>query len=191
MLAGAVAGTLEHTLMFPVDTVKTRMQALAHPGQRVRCLLVPQYLASTTQYCQATSDRPTVWTYYSSFSKAPMSDTHSPYPCRMFLIRRSMELLRGVFFCSCTACQPFEPSRRCSGERASEGCMGEWQRQASEQGAVLPSSMHTRRPPICLVLSLPDCVLGQGIALTCLMGPGICSSPGTPQRAANRKHSWV
>ena len=36
MLAGAVAGTLEHTLMFPVDTVKTRMQALAHPGQRVR-----------------------------------------------------------------------------------------------------------------------------------------------------------
>ncbi|CAL8466353.1 g5889 [Coccomyxa elongata] len=35
MLAGAVAGTLEHTLMFPVDTVKTRMQALAHPGQRL------------------------------------------------------------------------------------------------------------------------------------------------------------
>ena len=35
MLAGAVAGTLEHTLMFPVDTVKTRMQALSHPGQQV------------------------------------------------------------------------------------------------------------------------------------------------------------
>ena len=34
MLAGAIAGILEHTLMFPVDTIKTRMQALAHPGQQ-------------------------------------------------------------------------------------------------------------------------------------------------------------
>ena len=36
MLAGAVAGTAEHIAMFPVDTVKTRMQALGHPGQQVR-----------------------------------------------------------------------------------------------------------------------------------------------------------
>ena len=35
MLAGAVAGIAEHLAMFPVDTIKTRMQALAHPGQRV------------------------------------------------------------------------------------------------------------------------------------------------------------
>ena len=26
--------------MYPVDTIKTRMQALAHPGQRVRSALV-------------------------------------------------------------------------------------------------------------------------------------------------------
>ena len=36
MIAGACAGMGEHMVMFPVDTVKTRMQALAHPGQQVR-----------------------------------------------------------------------------------------------------------------------------------------------------------
>jgi solute carrier family 25 iron transporter 28/37 len=35
MLAGAAAGITEHTAMYPVDTIKTRMQALSHPGQRV------------------------------------------------------------------------------------------------------------------------------------------------------------
>ena len=36
MIAGAAAGTMEHTAMFPIDTIKTRMQALSQPGQRVR-----------------------------------------------------------------------------------------------------------------------------------------------------------
>lgn len=36
MVAGAVAGIGEHVAMYPVDTIKTRMQALAHPGQQVR-----------------------------------------------------------------------------------------------------------------------------------------------------------
>lgn len=40
MAAGAVAGITEHVAMYPVDTIKTRMQALAHPGQRVRSALV-------------------------------------------------------------------------------------------------------------------------------------------------------
>jgi hypothetical protein len=35
MLAGAAAGITEHTAMYPVDTIKTRMQALSHPGQKV------------------------------------------------------------------------------------------------------------------------------------------------------------
>ncbi len=35
MVAGAVAGIGEHVAMYPVDTIKTRMQALAHPGQQV------------------------------------------------------------------------------------------------------------------------------------------------------------
>ena len=35
MLAGAVAGVSEHVAMYPMDTIKTRMQALGHPGQRV------------------------------------------------------------------------------------------------------------------------------------------------------------
>jgi solute carrier family 25 (mitochondrial iron transporter), member 28/37 len=35
MLAGAAAGMSEHIAMYPVDTVKTRMQALAHPGQHL------------------------------------------------------------------------------------------------------------------------------------------------------------
>lgn len=35
MVAGAVAGMGEHVAMFPVDTIKTRMQALAHPGQQL------------------------------------------------------------------------------------------------------------------------------------------------------------
>ncbi|KAK9833663.1 hypothetical protein WJX74_002192 [Apatococcus lobatus] len=36
MVAGAVAGTAEHLAMYPVDTIKTRMQALSHPGQQLR-----------------------------------------------------------------------------------------------------------------------------------------------------------
>jgi hypothetical protein len=35
MMAGAAAGITEHTAMYPVDTIKTRMQALSHPGQKV------------------------------------------------------------------------------------------------------------------------------------------------------------
>ncbi|KAL4425124.1 hypothetical protein ABPG77_008229 [Micractinium sp. CCAP 211/92] len=35
MIAGALAGIGEHVAMYPVDTVKTRMQALAHPGQQL------------------------------------------------------------------------------------------------------------------------------------------------------------
>ncbi|KFM22815.1 putative mitochondrial carrier C8C9.12c [Auxenochlorella protothecoides] len=35
MMAGALAGIGEHVVMFPVDTIKTRMQALAHPGQQL------------------------------------------------------------------------------------------------------------------------------------------------------------
>jgi solute carrier family 25 iron transporter 28/37 len=41
MIAGAAAGITEHVAMYPVDTIKTRMQALSHPGQRVRPLLLP------------------------------------------------------------------------------------------------------------------------------------------------------
>eukprot|EP00798_Chlamydomonas_sp_ICE-L_P023375 gene23375-30636_t len=35
MVAGGLAGTMEHAAMYPVDTIKTRMQALSHPGQRL------------------------------------------------------------------------------------------------------------------------------------------------------------
>lgn len=41
MVAGAMAGTVEHIAMYPVDTIKTRMQALSHPGQRVRAGRAP------------------------------------------------------------------------------------------------------------------------------------------------------
>lgn len=34
MLAGSVAGMVEHMAMFPVDTVKTRMQVLSTPGNK-------------------------------------------------------------------------------------------------------------------------------------------------------------
>ena len=40
MVAGAIAGMGEHLAMFPVDTVKTRMQALAHPGQQASLYLL-------------------------------------------------------------------------------------------------------------------------------------------------------
>lgn len=48
MVAGAVAGAGEHIAMFPVDTVKTRMQALAHPGQQVQSSLHSRFLRQTT-----------------------------------------------------------------------------------------------------------------------------------------------
>ena len=69
MLAGATAGIAEHVAMFPVDTVKTRMQALGHPGQRVRpltcccnCLSasIRLSLASFLQWCQATNAQPSL-----------------------------------------------------------------------------------------------------------------------------------
>lgn len=49
MLAGAIAGMAEHTVMYPVDTIKTRMQALAHPGMQVSLItLLSSSLTSTT-----------------------------------------------------------------------------------------------------------------------------------------------
>lgn len=35
MVAGAVAGMVEHLAMFPLDTVKTRMQAVPHGGASI------------------------------------------------------------------------------------------------------------------------------------------------------------
>jgi len=35
MVAGALAGMGEHMVMYPVDTIKTRMQALGHPGMQL------------------------------------------------------------------------------------------------------------------------------------------------------------
>ncbi|KAI3427269.1 hypothetical protein D9Q98_007201 [Chlorella vulgaris] len=35
MIAGAAAGIGEHVAMYPIDTIKTRMQALSHPGQQL------------------------------------------------------------------------------------------------------------------------------------------------------------
>lgn len=46
MLAGAMAGMAEHTAMYPVDTIKTRMQALAHPGQQLRGTSVTRAVAA-------------------------------------------------------------------------------------------------------------------------------------------------
>jgi len=47
MIAGATAGTVEHTAMYPVDTIKTRMQALSNPGQRLHGVSVLQALRAT------------------------------------------------------------------------------------------------------------------------------------------------
>ncbi|MEW5320102.1 MAG: hypothetical protein WDW38_011201 [Sanguina aurantia] len=44
MIAGGVAGTVEHVFMYPVDTIKTRMQALSHPGQRLHNMPVHKAL---------------------------------------------------------------------------------------------------------------------------------------------------
>ena len=35
MIAGSLAGMAEHIAMFPVDTIKTRMQAISTPGSQV------------------------------------------------------------------------------------------------------------------------------------------------------------
>lgn len=42
MMAGAVAGITEHATMYPLDTIRTRAQALGHPGQQVHCLVCVQ-----------------------------------------------------------------------------------------------------------------------------------------------------
>ena len=49
MAAGAIAGIAEHVAMFPVDTVKTRMQALGHPGQALRGAGVRRALRSVVR----------------------------------------------------------------------------------------------------------------------------------------------
>ena len=54
MVAGAIAGMGEHLAMFPVDTVKTRMQALAHPGQQasysISLYSTHSYIPNTVNY---------------------------------------------------------------------------------------------------------------------------------------------
>lgn len=116
MLAGAVAGTLEHTLMFPVDTVKTRMQALAHPGQRVR-------LCSFS--CL------TGW-------RGLLNCTTPPFICVLTLDHVPSQLADGgaVWSCSCMVWQPSERSRQCLGGRAFAAFMGELPQQAWGQGKL-------------------------------------------------------
>jgi len=46
MIAGACAGMGEHMVMYPVDTIKTRMQALSHPGQQLHSSLRRAFQAS-------------------------------------------------------------------------------------------------------------------------------------------------
>ncbi|GMH40547.1 hypothetical protein BSKO_08451 [Bryopsis sp. KO-2023] len=49
MWAGAVAGITEHTAMFPLDTIKTRAQALGHPGQQLQGAALRQALKAITR----------------------------------------------------------------------------------------------------------------------------------------------
>lgn len=49
MVAGAVAGMGEHLAMYPVDTIKTQMQALAAPGQQVHWGQRPKLLGGSSQ----------------------------------------------------------------------------------------------------------------------------------------------
>lgn len=43
-MSGAVAGIAEHCVMYPLDTIRTRAQALAHPGQQVHVPLTTQLI---------------------------------------------------------------------------------------------------------------------------------------------------
>lgn len=45
MIAGAAAGIGEHVAMYPIDTIKTRMQALSHPGQQASIAMLAAVLA--------------------------------------------------------------------------------------------------------------------------------------------------
>lgn len=51
MLAGAIAGISEHIAMYPMDTIKTRMQALGHPGQRVQPILFSDHFFQYALLC--------------------------------------------------------------------------------------------------------------------------------------------
>eukprot|EP00210_Caulerpa_lentillifera_P009020 g8609.t1 len=42
MMSGAVAGIAEHCVMYPLDTIRTRAQALAHPGQQLHRAAIRQ-----------------------------------------------------------------------------------------------------------------------------------------------------
>jgi len=60
MAAGAAAGVMEHLWMFPVDTIKTRMQTDFIPGQRLY-KSVPKAISQVRVYIlvQLSSPLPT------------------------------------------------------------------------------------------------------------------------------------
>lgn len=77
MVAGAIAGVTEHTAMYPVDTIKTRMQALSHPGQRVSWEdggAAAVLASSSGSQSQAAADHSTV----AAATDTDTCDTHSP-----------------------------------------------------------------------------------------------------------------
>ncbi|CAI5534550.1 unnamed protein product [Closterium sp. Naga37s-1] len=64
MVAGSVAGMVEHMAMFPVDTIKTRMQALATPGPPVP----PAPSAPSAGFSALPSASPSALSSFSSLS---------------------------------------------------------------------------------------------------------------------------
>lgn len=132
MLAGATAGMAEHTAMYPVDTIKTRMQALAHPGQQVR----------HCQHARKTSRAHFLWQHVVPFLVCSWHGPNGGLTCPPSA--RSYEARPSAVLC-----------QQSCGERGGGACMPVCVRSCSGQGACDCTQRNAMRAEsllcICLV----------------------------------------
>ena len=137
MLAGATAGIAEHVLLYPVDVIKTRAQALSHPGQQVRrshvgCTEPAAWCAQQQELLTETGLGFNACAKHSCQPQAQSVDDPKCCPC-----------------CSCMADLSGAPWPLSCSVRASEACMAASLLQLLELGEFHLLYLSCQCSPLC------------------------------------------